>query len=649
VETEGNGGAVEIRPIIEEALGLLGKRRLVLSIHDGSFPGEAEEDIGRGTPYGTGGRAFVEFVRRLGFNGVQLGPQGQTSRGNPSPYDSTAMSRNVLSISLAALRRDSPWGWLVDGEELEAATRAPEGGSRDRVQYEHAFDTQARLLRRAYERFERLRSRHPAASALAGRLAGFRRRHRSWLEPDALYDVLASAYGEEDWTRWTGSPAARIDRRLFCPEPGAAAACGARREELRRLHRRRIGLYELGQLLAHEQHGAFHREARRLGLTLYADLQIGLSFRDAWALQPLFLDGYRLGAPPSRTNPGGQPWGYPVFDPDAYRRPPGAGPSVLDWLRRRADRLFTGYDGLRIDHPQGLVCPWVYRADDADPLHALRNGARLFESPHLADHPRLARYAIARLDQLACDPDVRRYDDGWVLRLEPEQVERYAVLLAEILAAARSRRRDPRDVACEILSTLPYPLARVIERCGLGRFRVTQKASLGDPRDVYRSENAEERDWIMLGTHDTPPIWRVVEGWRASGESRERAAFLARRLAPDGSAGTLQAALAGNPGEMVHAMLADALASRAEHVLVFFADLFGIREIYNHPGTVRPDNWSLRVPHDYQRTYPEKAARLEALNLPYALALALRSRRGGQATARTSLAGKLEAAARAVR
>lgn len=71
--------------IIARALALLRKRNLVLSLQDPSFPGAPGEDIGRGSPYTRGGRDFIARVAALGFTGLQLGPQGQTSPDNQSP------------------------------------------------------------------------------------------------------------------------------------------------------------------------------------------------------------------------------------------------------------------------------------------------------------------------------------------------------------------------------------------------------------------------------------------------------------------------------------------------------------------------------------------------------------------------------------
>src|SRR6266568_5378329 len=90
---------------VREALALLGVRRLLLGLHDAAFPGTPEEDVGRGTPYGDGAVALFELVAALGFDGVQLGPQGALSPGDPSPYNGTFFSRNPVSVALAPLAR----------------------------------------------------------------------------------------------------------------------------------------------------------------------------------------------------------------------------------------------------------------------------------------------------------------------------------------------------------------------------------------------------------------------------------------------------------------------------------------------------------------------------------------------------------------
>ena len=168
---------------------------------------------------------------------------------------------------------------------------------------------------------------------------------------------------------------------------------------------------------------------------------------------------------------------------------------------------------------------------------------------------------MARPEQI--DRGVPRHADDWVRDLDEAQVARYAVLFDAMVAAARAHGRGVADLVCEVLSTQPYPLARVMVRHGLGRFRVTQKARLDDPDDVYRSENTEARGLDHGGQPRHPPLWRLADGWPGTDAGRVQAEYLARRLVPDGDAGPLARALAADSRRLVHAKAADLFASRS--------------------------------------------------------------------------------------
>jgi 4-alpha-glucanotransferase len=310
-------------------------------------------------------------------------------------------------------------------------------------------------------------------------------------------------------------------------------------------------------------------------------------------------------------------------------------------------KLTAEYDGLRIDHPHGLVCPWVYRAGQPDPVRAVQQGARLFAAPDLADHPELAQFAIPRPEQL--DRGKARHDDNWVKTLEPAQVRRYALLFEEILNCAAASGLGADEIACEILSTQPYPIQQVMALHGLGRFRITQKADLDNPADVYRGENAAPADWIMLGNHDTPSIWQVAADLVAAGRSEQQAVYLAGRLnIPRAARAQWIRRTAADPGELAQAKCTDLFVGPASNVMIFFTDLLGLRRQYNRPGTVSEENWSLRIAPGYQQRYRARAAEKRALNLPAALAAALRARSGGSRSTDQGLLADLDAAAQAV-
>ncbi|MEZ5583363.1 MAG: 4-alpha-glucanotransferase [Candidatus Competibacteraceae bacterium] len=292
----------------------------------------------------------------------------------------------------------------------------------------------------------------------------------------------------------------------------------------------------------------------------------------------------------------------------------------MRFVDRRLSKVFAEYDGLRVDHPQGWVCPWVYRTDIPNPFHAVQNGARLFSSPDLSDHPQLRHFALVRGEQL--NRDLPRHADDWVRELDEEQISRYAALFSRLAPHAMTGRQE---VMCEVLSTMPYPLRRVMERHGLGRFRVLQNTNPNDPYDVYRSDNAQPADWIMLGNHDTRPIWQLAKHWCTSGQARDRAADLSRRLVPKEVERPAWIDHVAQDPALVHALFADMLHSKARNIMVFMSDMLGIQERYNTPGTVSDDNWSLRVPPDFEETYLRRVAEDQALSLPYALLLALKA------------------------
>jgi 4-alpha-glucanotransferase len=622
--------------VVADALRALGVRNLVVGIQDPAFPGFAGDDVGRGSPYSRGADAWLRFVRGLGFTGVQLGPQGQTSDSDPSPYDGTIFSRNVLSIALRELTEDGNGTPLLRARTLVAlAAGVPSDGSPDRVPYGYAFAAQRKALGEAFARFEQSKP-----CEIVDRLEKFTRQNASWLERDALYEVLRELHGGHSPRDWKRDAEPHPDRDLWDPAPGQAEAAQIRKTELLREHRHQIEAYSFAQMLVHEQHAALRARCRNLGLELYGDLQIGLSDQDVFSYRSVLLRDYVMGAPPSRTTPEGQPWNYALLDPNQTDLGAVEHGGAMRLLLGRVDKMFDEYDAVRIDHPHGLVCPWVYRAGQPDPLFAVQHGARLHCSPDLPDHPELARFAIVGPAQLR--RTVPRYADDWVEALRPEQIDRYAIFFDAMVASARNHGRDARAIVCEILSTLPRPLEAVLKRHGLGRFRVVQKANLDDASDVYRPENARPEDWIMAGNHDTPPIWNLVRAWAGSDKLDRWACHLASRLGLDAKE------FAGRPGLLVHAIFADLFASKAENAYVFFTDLFGFDRSYNVPGTVGDENWSLRLSLGFARDYADRVARDHALNLPKALAMAFGGRGPEFRRAHADLIAELERLATAM-
>lgn len=644
-------------PLVDDALRMLGVRRFALAVHDQSFPSLPDEDVGRGSPYSQGGLAFLRFARRLGFNTIQLGPQGKTSRKDPSPYNGAIFSRSILSLAARTLASDSRLSGLLPPSEADrlissAQWRARRAGTA-RVDQAAAWETADELLEAVYQRFRGVgHSGGAAVSGVSSEFEAFVAAQKSapvdWFRRDCVFEALSAAADDDDWRVWgtQGGGLLPIDQRLFLPQSDEEDLCRRRVRQVLQNHQSTVERFAFGQFLLHLQHERMREEARSLGLSLLADMHIGFSHQDQWAWRSLFLPNYLLGAPPSRTTRQGQPWAYPVLHPHKLftlgPRAEIAAGEALKFVQARVQKLLAECDGIRIDHPQGLVCPWVYRADDPDPFHAVCHGARLNSSPNFPDHPELAAFSLVRPDQLHPDPGYPRYGDDQVVEMSPEQVERYAVALDAILDCAKSAGRDPDDILCEVLSTWPAPLKAVMQRRGMGRFCVTQKADPANPRDVYRPENTSPNDWIMVGNHDTKPLWLVVDERKATGWMRDRATLLAQRLVTEpGDREAFVASLAADPRQFCEAMFADLFVGPAQNVSVFFTDLLGGKEPYNEPGTFGERNWTLRVPNDYETLYVDLASRGEAFNIHRSLALALETRSSVLGDQARSLAARL--------
>lgn len=593
---------------VKQALGI---EHLVLQIHNASFPSDPDEDLGRGTPYSRGAGRFFTWAAGMGFNCIQFGPRGMTSRGNPSPYDATLFSRNPLDLPLIQFVEQ---GRLSRGT-WDSIRRSMPPFQNGVAPYTRVFDATQQALREVV-----------ASASAADRSAAseFQAQNAGWLIPDAMYRVLSREHGSDSWYEWGHTPQGAFDQRLFDPLPECERAAADRLEALQEHSVEEIQNYALIQWLLDLEHRTLRRNLAELGLAVFDDLQVGMAHQDNWAWQRLFLKGYRMGAPPSRTNPTGQPWGYAVLDPLQFGNPQEPGPA-LAFVRARIARVLAECDGVRIDHPHGWVDPWVYSTDVADPFHAVQSGARLFSSPDNPLHPQLGPFAIARPDQI--DHAVPRHADGHVTELDDNQVRRYSLLVDEIVSNRASQGRIPRAVACEVLSTLPYPVARVLERHALGRFRVVQKANLDDASDVYRIENASSQDWIMLGTHDTPSIWQLAEGWCRGPQGERWASYLATRLVASSQRDHFCSEIAGNAGKLVNACFAAILSSQSKNVVAFFPDIFGMTTRYNEPGVISDANWSLRVPADFEQFYADQLSRGTALDLEMCFQMAMTSRK----------------------
>ncbi|HET9599464.1 MAG TPA: 4-alpha-glucanotransferase, partial [Anaeromyxobacteraceae bacterium] len=95
---------------------------------------------------------------------------------------------------------------------------------------------------------------------------------------------------------------------------------------------------------------------------------------------------------------------------------------------------------------------------------------------------------------------------------------------------------------------------------------------------------------------------------------------------------------------LAQAAFAELFLGPARQVAVSFSDLLGLEAPYNVPGIVSDANWSQRLVPGFSAAYRDRVRARRALDVPRAVATALRAR-GDLGARAASLARALEAAA----
>ncbi len=467
--------------------------------------------------------SMAAWCRSAGCRVLQLLPVNEMPTEETSPYSS--LSAMAIDPQYIALR------WLDDfvalgGEPalapdlaavLDDVRRTP------RVDYAGVRRLKDRVLRACFERFEAVASAERRAS-----FERFIRDEASWLEDYALFRALRAAESERTWEDW---PQGLRDRDT--------ESLGSARQSLVSDVRYRQYL----QWVAAEQ---WYRARRGCGnVLLFGDLPFMVSrdSADVWARQGEFRLDVSVGVPPDAFSDTGQDWKLPLYRWDVFAE------RDFDWLRQRAQRYATLYDGYRIDHLVGFYRTY-YRPHDG-------SGA-LFSPPEQAEQEQLGESVL------------RVFRDSGVH------------LIAEDLGVVP-------DFVRESLARQGIPGYKVFrwER----RWHEAGQPFI-DPADY------EPVSLATTGTHDTEPL---VLWWEAA-PVEERAAVLAipsvrHRLEGDGSSSDgADAHQATLEPRVASAILQSLLASSSDYVILPVGDLFLWRDRINQPATVGPSNWTWRLP-----------------------------------------------------
>ena len=603
---------------VKEALHVLGKENLALIIHGSSFPAKSGEDTGFGSFNSTAGHELISYISGV-FNALQLGPAGKTKSSDSSPYCGTIFSGNPLFIDLKQLTQKK-WGNILSEKTFEEVVSNNPKQNSGRTSYSYIHKAQTDALKEAWKNFK-------TSKLLKKEFEKFKKENVYWLENDSLYEALSIENGNDYWYIWNNE----TDKNLLNPKNDEEKKAYAKRiKEISTKYEDEIEFYKFCQFVLEKQNEETKKFALKNGIKMIADRQVAFSDRDAWAYQSLFMPGWYLGCPPDYFSKDGQAWGFPVMDPEKMFNSDGSlgqGGILMKNLYKKMFKENPG--GVRIDHIVGLIDPWVYKAGKK-PMPE-QGAGRLYSSP---EHPELSKYAIARMEDL--DMTLESDKEKRVKTLSDEQIKLYGRLIEKIvIAAAKECGLNKNAIVCEDLGTLTNPVAEVMKKYELQGMRLTQFVVPEKPEHPYRCKNITENVWNMVGTHDNNPIATWAESMINTHEGYLHAKNLVEDLfADEENKDDIIVRLTQDKDYLTFVKLVEIFASKAKNVQIFFTDYFRINETYNTPGTSGDQNWSLRLPNNFEE--------IEAINLCEILKAAIIARGKDFASKHSGLIKNLE-------
>lgn len=602
--------------VIQEALKALGKKNFALIIHSNSFPSDFGEDTGFGSSNSFGAKKLIDFASGI-FNAIQLGPAGKTKCCESSPYTSTIFSNNPLFIDLKQLTTED-WGRILSEETFSEIVNNNPKQNEGKTAYSYIYKAQQAALKEAFENFK-ANSSKGLLKKINDEFEIYRRENSFWLEKDALYEALSVEHDNDYWPLWKS----KTDKNLFNPKSIEEKMEFAKRiNEIEEKYAYEIELYSFCQFIAKCQIEETKSYALSKGIKLIADRQVAFSDRDCWAYQSLFLQGWLLGCPPDYFSKDGQAWGFPVMDPEKLFNEDGSlgeGGKLMKALFKKMFKENPG--GVRIDHIVGLIDPWVYKKGHKPKIE--EGAGRLYSSP---EHPELKKYAIPSEEDLnyglSADKEQR------VDKLSEKQIKIYGRLIDKIvIAAAKEEGLDKNAIVCEDLGTLTNPVAAVMKEFGLLGMKLTQFVVPEMYDHAYRGKNIEKNSWVMVGTHDNQPISMWADSLIKSHEGYLHARNLVEDIfSYEQNKDDVIVELTNDATFLAQIKLVELFACEAENVQIFFTDYFGIKDVYNRPGTSGDENWSLRLPNNFEEIFEINLKESKALNLPLTLEMAIKAR-----------------------
>ena len=410
----------------------------------------------------------------------------------------------------------------------------------------------------------------------------FKIENSSWLESQALFEILANKYQSEDFYSWN-----EIDRELFNSDFPIEKR-NQRINELKEENKKEIDFIQFIQFIADKQQREAKKKFANKDIKIYGDCLIGFSPSEVWANKNCFTKGQYYGGPDPNcpeTN-GIQTWNLTALDYTKIGEFNGNVDELGEsgkLLYKKYCQFFKRYDGLRMDAAWQFVTPFVYSEN---------NGQYNQISLPQMDYIILDIMKQAAIDTLGQDFE----------KLYPDNI------MLELVGMSADESRELTRNTYPHLYTTAYsqyderPKKFLEKGYENGKFYVGAGCHDNETL-VGMARNLEQREIQSQGFYDDYEMrlknfeYNCEEFNSQNEELKTQENFRNAKF-----------------GEIF----------TSKNQFFTLVDAFGMSERINISGKQSSDNWSVRIPSDYEKFYHSQIQNGYGLNLPKAMLNALK-------------------------
>lgn len=581
---------------MQDARSQLGLEETSAIVFDFNSPSNKNENYGLSSMNSAAFIPFIHFVKEnSSISKIQAGPQsnldyysdGKTFKPTTSPYSGTTFTLGLQTISLEKLTEEE-YGSLLDYDFIKSLDENYPLNKEEReykANYSYALGNNKdgaifQGLKKAYENFI---SNPKKTQKLQGEYQEFKRTVPLEIVKETYFDAIADEYHSKgkkgaDWKNW-----GYTDKFLFSDKVSETER-QKRLEELKE----KADFYLFCQFLAHKQHKETKKELNDDNIKLFGDCLVCFSPKEVWANPECFLEDYFTGGIdpfcPETNNI--QPWGSPALD---YSKLlinenedcnfSNLGP-VGKLLYQKFKTFMQNYDGVRLDAFWQYVTPFIYN-DNLEGINVKGVDNKILDIMNLA-----AKDAKGK--------DVE--PETFVLELIGFNTERGKELTKNIYphvysTAYAEYNENPREL---------------VQNQGYldGKFIIGATSHDNDSL-VNMSRNEERRK-----AHTPILAATLKEGMNHLGYNVDSYKNQPEKEKEEEDFRT--------------AKLAEIFTTKKQYFTL--PDLFGMQERINISGKSDKDNWTVKMPIDYERFYYSQLANGYGINFPKVYQTALISK-----------------------